>query len=779
MRNEDYGCRGSQIGGIGKNCKRMFKLRGFGTKNSMAFGIAWSLVLILFLLCSVCISSDIKTFQELIQEPVNYADIALSNNAHQNIKAKKVEISYGVDGFYRIDGRKVHLVPSLEKIAFRSQSGKSVSIMSSLNEIGQPEGAFVVDREIPEFGITVLRTSGVESVNEINSSISRFNELPGVESAVPVYINAESGLEQIPTEQFIAKIAEGTSPEKLNALNQANGVTFIRSIKGTKDQFILEIPGCTPEQLLATCETYYQDAAIEWAEPDFVGQIDNLGYTPNDPLFDEQWYLKIMSVPQAWDVTTGSDQIIIAVLDVGFDLQHEDLKDSLPSNSGEIADNGIDDDGNGYIDDVNGWDFYNDDNDPTPDTDEDNHGTSVAGLAVAKGDNNLGIAGCAFNCKLMPVVVCKNDNFVQSQMIEGIYYAAGFTSDRENWRGADVISMSFGITESSGINEAITAAANQGRDGKGCPIFCSSGNAASFYYKIQLPSIPGAWPDKWSWVISYRKNSTFSGGDDTAWISEFVNADGAVTRFDTLSAPPGWTLRPFSGWDMGWYIEDDPAHAYGTSRYQLRNEDIGDAQEAFVRAPEFTTTNDIIPGISFRLWRSCEGDDTLYFYVYNHSDRVLYGPMFYAMGMVYEVKPAVRYPARHPDTIAVGASTDLDYRSDYSCYGPELDFVAPSGGGINAIVSTDRTGMEGYESGKYTTSFSGTSASAPLAAGVAGLLLSNDPNMTASEVRNAMRDGCDKIGRVEYQNGTNIYYGYGRLNAVNALGQISGETAED
>ncbi len=130
---------------------------------------------------------------------------------------------------------------------------------------------------------------------------------------------------------------------------------------------------------------------------------------PNDVLYDEQWYLEQINAPEAWDTETGSDEIIIAVLDTGVDLDHPDLVSNLWKNVGEISRNSIDDDKNGYIDDVFGWDFVNFDNMPIPDTsvgasDEAvSHGSLIAGIIGAQGDNEIGVAGINWDIKIMSV----------------------------------------------------------------------------------------------------------------------------------------------------------------------------------------------------------------------------------------------------------------------------------------------------------------------------------------------------------------------------------------
>src|SRR5262249_13588791 len=138
---------------------------------------------------------------------------------------------------------------------------------------------------------------------------------------------------------------------------------------------------------------------VAWASPNFYNDFH---VSTNDPLFGSEWHLDNTSqngarndadadLPEAWASTTGNTAITVAVVDNGVQTDHPDL--NIFTNVDEIPGNGIDDDGNGWIDDVHGWDFVDGDNDPNPAVTADNHGTAVAGVAGATGDNGIGVTG--------------------------------------------------------------------------------------------------------------------------------------------------------------------------------------------------------------------------------------------------------------------------------------------------------------------------------------------------------------------------------------------------
>jgi thermitase len=161
---------------------------------------------------------------------------------------------------------------------------------------------------------------------------------------------------------------------------------------------------------------------------------------PNDPDFSNQWALEKIKILEAWQHTQGRDDITVAVIDTGIDWQHEDLSDRIWSNSKEIPSNNIDDDNNGYIDDIRGWDFFGQgDNDPTDETSSKNpgHGTHCAGIIAASANNDKGVSGVAPLVKLMPIRFLGADgsgNLMSA--VKAIDYAIN--------NGAQVISASWG-----------------------------------------------------------------------------------------------------------------------------------------------------------------------------------------------------------------------------------------------------------------------------------------------------------------------------------------------
>ena len=194
----------------------------------------------------------------------------------------------------------------------------------------------------------------------------------------------------------------------------------------------------------------------------FLAPLASYANTPEDTYYSDLWYLDTISAPSAWNVTVGSRETVIAVLDAGVDIDHPDLEGNLWSNPGEIANNGVDDDGNGFVDDINGWNFIEKNNNVNPngsidaDPEAASHGSLIAGLIGAVGDNSEGVTGINWNVSIMPVRMLDelgSGNSVDAR--EAIRYAVD--------NGADVINLSFsGNSPDPLLAQAIERAYNAG-----------------------------------------------------------------------------------------------------------------------------------------------------------------------------------------------------------------------------------------------------------------------------------------------------------------------------
>jgi subtilisin family serine protease len=224
------------------------------------------------------------------------------------------------------------------------------------------------------------------------------------------------------------------------------GAKSFKLLRGSLHTYILEVG--VDKDILHAIELLAAEPAVEYAEPDYLAQFAGV---PDDPLYSEQWGLAKVQAESAWEQTTGSPSIVIAIIDSGVDLTHEDLAPNLWINPGEIASNGLDDDNNGFLDDTSGWNFV-DSNNLVQDT--IGHGTLVAGIAAAKSNNSVGIASVCSNCRIMPVKVSQSSGIANySDIAAGIYYAAN--------KGARVINISLGgysdsITVMDAINYALS-----------------------------------------------------------------------------------------------------------------------------------------------------------------------------------------------------------------------------------------------------------------------------------------------------------------------------------
>ena len=266
--------------------------------------------------------------------------------------------------------------------------------------------------------------------------------------------------------RVLVKFKEGIPPNRAVAALSRRGLRMVGQIPRLGVLAVAVSRG----RESAALEGLRRDPLVAYAELNHVARSLE---APNDPRWPEQWNMAIIRADLAWEVVTDTHGIVIAALDSGVDLDHPDLEARIWTNSGEVAGNGLDDDGNGKVDDVHGWHFYHacsysgclpgENRDVQ---DDDGHGTHVAGIAAAEANNGIGVAGLAWGATLMPVKVME-DRYSPAwyfDVVAGMVYATD--------NGAAIINLSLGGEEPSQTLEEAVVYAHQ----RGVLVVAAAGN---------------------------------------------------------------------------------------------------------------------------------------------------------------------------------------------------------------------------------------------------------------------------------------------------------------
>jgi subtilisin family serine protease len=284
----------------------------------------------------------------------------------------------------------------------------------------------------------------------------------------PNVVLENQGEERVKPGELIVRFKEDVSKDRMNRLHQFLGSKIIEQI----DSLNLHRVGLDPQLSIKTAMEMYLATDIV-ASAQGNGLRRSHGTLPNDPEFILQWGLTAIKAPDAWEITRGSEEVVIAVIDTGVDYRHPDLQENIwvnPAEAGGLA--GVDDDQNGKVDDLSGWDFAaatgaDDEYGDNQPLDVAGHGTHVAGIIGGVTDNLIGIAGVCPRVKLMVLKVQgdQNDYMEIFDIIQAIEYA------RE--QGADIINCSFGGPE---FDKEEYAALERFQNANNGLMICSAGN---------------------------------------------------------------------------------------------------------------------------------------------------------------------------------------------------------------------------------------------------------------------------------------------------------------
>ena len=303
--------------------------------------------------------------------------------------------------------------------------------------------------------------------------------------------------------EVLVKFKKGFDPSRLRARGLGRGIVAKKrfAIMSRRQNRVYQHVASGDLTTAKLLEIFRFDPQVAAVSPNYARSLHR---RPNDAYFDKLWGMQntgqfvngvtgtpgadIDAIP-AWNITTGAPEVVVAVIDSGLFFDHEDLFPNMWHNPDEVPGNDIDDDGNGYIDDIYGYDFAADDfgnNDSNP-IDFESHGTHVAGTVAAVGNNGLGISGIAWNAKMMAIKAMRPNGYLyDSDLIEAIEYVISMKE-----RGVNVVAInaSYGsqVGDQSDPMRDIIAEAGQA----GIVFVTSAGNEKTD--NDQIPTFPAAY----------------------------------------------------------------------------------------------------------------------------------------------------------------------------------------------------------------------------------------------------------------------------------------------
>ncbi len=560
--------------------------------------------------------------------------------------------------------------------------------------------------------------------------------------------------------EVLVKFKKGVSEDVIRGLHgqvgQETGVIPKFNLRRVKVK-----QGMSVEDAIAK---YSNNPLVDYVEPNYVLHADVF---PNDPSFPELWglhntgqmvdwtwgtYDADTDAPEAWDITTGNSNIVIAVTDTGVAYDHPDLSANIWTNPGEIPGNGMDDDNNGYLDDTVGWDFFQNDNDPM---DYNGHGTHVAGTIGAVGNNGIGITGVLWDIRIMPLRFLDGAGYGSTfDAVNAILYAAD--------NGARVINASWGgDSYSQSLYNAVSYAG-----GLGVLFVAAAGNESADNDNPATPSYPANFSITHSNVISVAATDQ---NDDLSLFSNFglSSVNVAAPGENIYSTVPArivvWDDNFDTGNMTGWTTDganntwDVTQNKSLSPQYSLTDSPSGNYlpnTNSWAYTPAIDLTGEEGCVLSFNMDIDTPFPTEDYLYVEGSTDSVNW-----------------------PNLVRIGGTTqgyfvpfDVDITtydnqpSTYIRFRLESD-AANNNDGVYIDDVTIKCRDFVYWGNEYEY-LMGTSMATPHVAGLAGLIWGTNPSLDYLTVKNAILNGVDHLTSLQGKVSTG-----GRINAYNSLQQ--------
>ena len=346
-------------------------------------------------------------------------------------------------------------------------NGKNVN---DLKKVLETEGLAVV-RTIEDqlFIVVSSNKKGVKKADLVAHTTSlkaKYKDL--IAQAGYLAYPQESKVPMVVTDELVVDFAAGTSQNDMDNAVTANGLQVVMQNPFIKTQYLLKAKDAARADVLAMSRNMAQVKGMKYAHPNFLIYRELRATIPNDALFNNQWHHlntgqsggtvdADIDIELAWDFTRGNPNTLIAILDNGFDMTHPDLTPNFRGNSGEgTVPNGVDNDGNTLIDDIQGWDFSSCVGAPGTGCgdniiDVGNHGTATSGVAAARGNNSIGVSGSCPTCSILPIRIAVSFTSPWADAL-----AFGYAQSRR----ANIISCSWGYSVGTPTTATLVTAIN-------------------------------------------------------------------------------------------------------------------------------------------------------------------------------------------------------------------------------------------------------------------------------------------------------------------------------